>query len=305
MANPTVLDIRQRFADRIGPFYASTATGGTVSTLLEARSPILSTIRSTRDLDGYYLMRPAAATNDKYRRVASYVPTTGTITPDNTYGVAPVNTEAYELHGIIDPSKMNTLINRALTRVPVMARRNYTWVLGNQVFSMQANAALPVGFGREDVIYQIGWTPAGSVSDPSWNPWEHLVSFEILNVQFNPGYAGPDIIFSQKFNDGDILSFLFQTTANHYINATYSSGTTDVTLDADVVVADLDLIVASCLVQAWKDYSFELEPEAAQGLIPRVQDAQAEFNRLVIETFQPPPIARAIRVRPWGPTWRQ
>lgn len=120
--------LRQRLAQDLRaykPDEGGTATGGTISTLVQATYPIQKNVEESSEFDGWFLLRPAAGSpGDRVRKInqGMYDPKTGTITVDRPYTSAPA-TDAYELHGHgFEPwNGVDLLLNAALQDIHVVA----------------------------------------------------------------------------------------------------------------------------------------------------------------------------------------
>lgn len=292
----TVIQIRHEFARKIGPFRAGTTTATTTTTLTEARSPMKSNVRSSRDLDGYYVMLPGLSADDKFRRVSSYAPTTGVITIDNALSADPSDTIPYELHGVLDPENFLTLLNSALYRIPAIAEVPFT-ILSNTDLRHSLLDVVPATTPT-DWFYQIGMLQSNENRDEV-NPY----------YRSNLGHIEKDgeslyFVSRRTFNIGDIIYFQVQVPASMVIGGTYDPlDSLTLANDSDSINLPLNLVTAAVILEAWENHAFELEPSAAASITPNIQIAQLNYNKELVRHFEPPE-GRIHEIFAWGPRWR-
>jgi len=107
IATLTLAEARKKLAGRLGKFLQGTIGSGTSTTVTDAASHKVfgSAGMSPQEIVPAYLLRPAAATApDRLRVIASFVPSTGTITTRGpVYADVTFTTETYEIHPYLDP----------------------------------------------------------------------------------------------------------------------------------------------------------------------------------------------------------
>lgn len=165
---PTLTQIRQEAAQLIGPFLSSTATSGSTTSQLEDTAwPVFSSLSQASLFQDGWIYRPAAvAAADKSRIVSTYTPGSGLMLPDKTWTNAPYSGsgEAYEWHGLIEPSvSWTAIINDALKVMMIPVEFTFT---PTALYSRTSMTVPAPWLTEPDWVLQIGWLAAGELVAP-------------------------------------------------------------------------------------------------------------------------------------------
>lgn len=145
----TLAALEAEVARRAAVWEDHVAGGGTAATAVVP--DILSTADAGGTYVGQWLLRRGAATGDRQRRISAVDPTTGTLTLDRAYGVAPANGEALEIMPV-DPT-------RQLRRACIAG-------LARCFFVDRADVPVTVGHVEESLSSALFWiTDVGQVRD--------------------------------------------------------------------------------------------------------------------------------------------
>lgn len=278
----------------LGSFLASHASAGTTTSLAGAYADGLLSSTASADLyDDWYLFRPSVGSNgftaidDRVRRVASYEPGTGTLTPDAAWLVAPsaptifAAGEAFELHGLIEPYvAMASCINEGLKRCFLTKETTLTPVALAQRHSLATAAWIDEPWK----VRSVGFLSSGQVR-AQVNPYAQTVRGYVSNeggtfYLNHPGYT---------FNTTDTL--YVWTVARHYdVCLTGSTPQTGLILETDTATAPLDWVARAALIEAFERFSTLLDPSSNQRLLTNQAQCAAAFSSLRKQNFQLPPL---------------
>jgi hypothetical protein len=299
----TLLQFRQYVAHELGGFLASTSgPSSTTVALIDPTWPITSSLSQDDYYTDYYLLRPAAvAAADRLRLVKTYAPATGTLTPDTAWTNAPAASEAYELHGVLNPATdMLDAINEGLKRCLIR-----TEIVGSTIAQVSRHSLATIAPWLSDPLWvrQVGWLSANDNRNQV-NPYQRLVrgvaieddSTNVSGVAIeHPGYY---------WNGTELLYVRIVKRSYDHCRAAAGvfGGQSGLTLDTDEAPINLEWLGAAALVEIWRRNSQILETASRVRLVPNLADAAARFSYLTHQNFMPWPLT----LTPYeggGPLW--
>lgn len=267
----TLMDIERRVARRIGPYRRlRTGMGSTVSSVYAAR------LKSSLGLGAYedqYMLRRGLTfgdelvnnynTDDRTRVVTTYTGSTGMLTADRAYTVAPVDGEAIELH-VVDPEdELRPAVLDGLTRC-------FFWdtisidVTGSGVYNINLTAAAP-WLTQVNQVRDVNLSYPSQLLPPTRMSW------------WKPYRDGKDLKLYTKGGAVGSVTVLALRPASSLVNGEVSlSGPND---DLDILYIDPDYAAWAGVLELWKTVPEVLTPLAAQSLRPSRTDAATEFTK--------------------------
>lgn len=289
----TLAQIRQFAAKRLGPFFVTVAgatSGSTTSVLEDTAWPIKTTLVVDELWQDAWVYRPNAANaSDKVRIVKTYAPSTGQLTPDTIWTVAPSVAETYELHGIIEPLVAFTdLINQGLKRCMVEVEVTATPVALSTEHSL---ATVAPWVEDRSWVRQVGYL--GSTDNRNQiDPFQRVIRGEVREDNKTMILNHP----LQAFQATDVI--YIKAMRRVYDSCTTTAGVfgsqSGLVLETDKCPGNLEWLGWAVVVEAWETYSHLLETGARARLIPDRAEAAAKFtenNRVnckwPIQTFRP------------------
>lgn len=297
---PTLRTYRRRVAYELGPFFHSTVTGGTTSTLVDSKWPLYSTIVQTETYQDWWVYRPDAATStDKERTVKTYAPLTGTLNVDHAYTVAPASGEVYELHPTVQPSKINENINQGLKRLLIPIEFTFT--------------------PTDDAIRHSLATPASWLTNTEWvRQLGYLTTTEVAEGR---GENDPYIrgLRGEVTSDGATVyiehrGHTFDGTETVYVRAMkpaynqcrVSAGTwgaqSGLTLETDEAVPTEEWVASAALVEIWRTLSQVLEAASNSKLLLNRQECAQWLSAETVKNYKEWP-KTFRRLVAFGPRW--
>lgn len=299
----TLLAYRQYVARELGGFLASTSgPSSTIATLIDPNWPITSSLSQDDYYTDYYLLRPSALLPaDRLRVVKTYAPSTGTLTPDTAWTNAPAASEAYELHGVLNPATdMLDAINEGLKRTLLR-----TEIIGLTTAQVSRHSLATIAPWLSDPMWvrQVGWL-AASDNRNQIDPYMRVVrgiaveddSTNVMGVAIeHPGY----------FWNGT-ESLYIRIVKRGYDHCRTSGGVfggqSGLALDTDEAPINLEWLGAAALVEIWRRNSQVLETASRVRMVPNLADAAARFSYLTHQNFTSWPLT----LTPYasgGPLW--
>lgn len=300
----TLTAYRQAAAPKLGPFIKGDATGGSTTSVLEATAwPFKSSLAQDDLFSDQFIFRPAGTAADRTRVVANngYIPATGLLTPDQTWGVAPAAGEDFELHGAIPPvadgvNDLHAIINDALKDILLVVE--FTFTVGSTLTTRHALT-----------------TAAPWLTEPSWVlAVGNLATGETRNEvdPFRRGRRGEarkngDVVYIEGFgvNITDTVYVMALKRAYDHCKATAGSfgGQSGLTIETDEAVPELDWVAAATEMHAWDRLSDVLASGNAERAERKRAEAAAVFTRKQRNYLQAHMPAEAFRrpARAWGP----
>jgi hypothetical protein len=330
--------IRSSLSQEAGPFigpeaYDVRAMGGSDETKLVCTIyPILSGIPQQDQLIDRPLYRPnATQVTDRNRYVMSYDPSTGTITPDGVWAIAPLadpglgtryqdleaftyadmermiysdmeNTglagfgERFEVLGPFDAPTCHRLINEGLRHCWVVVEVACVPTILTTRHDLSVVAPWLIDTGN---VLQVGLLAAGEDRNLQ-DPFERRIMGQVerdgghfyLNTQ------------PHTFNDGDLI--YLRCLKRAYDHCRPAGGTfgdqQGLSLETDEAPVMRGWAAAAALVAGWRQFGHLLEPAANQRLIRDQASAVAAFNDLVREHLVADmPQKKLYRQRTFGP----
>ena len=170
---PTLKAYRQELGRQLNDIVIGTTTAaGTVATIIDT-TLLKSSLLSAQNYIGNIIYPTTLAVA---RRVATYAPTTGTLTSDQDWASAPGTSAEYELHRLLTPAEKNACINT---------------VLRNMAYRSEALLTL-VTDGDMETSGVTNWTASSATltkSTTAANVFRGIRSLRVANSGAN-GYAG-------------------------------------------------------------------------------------------------------------------
>lgn len=269
----TLREIRRAVAPKVGYFLARTATGGTVSSLIDTRPPVRSGNIQDDLFEGKWILRPDATDDDKVRMVAEngYLSTTGTLQPDVDWSAPPSAGEVYEIHGGSEPwEELNDTINTALHRCYLVSEIALAATAGNSRHGL--NTAAPWLQTAADVR-QFGYLYSGE-SRNALDPYRRRFFAEAVDDE---GSIYLDH-YPRTFEAGEVL-YCQALKPAYFACRTTALGTfgerSGLAADAHEVPIALDWAMAAAMVEYWERYASSI-PDG-DPLIEHAQDRQARW----------------------------
>jgi len=281
----TLMEIERLVSRRIGPYYRRRlGAGSTVNSIYSER--FKSSLNLGSYEDSYVLRRGLTygdelvtnfVSGDRVRQAYTYDASTGILTVDRAYSLAPVEDEAIELHSIDPEEELRPAVLDGLTRC-------FFWdnievqVTGSGIYNIDISATAPW-------ITQVNQVQEVSLSYPS----------QLLpptRMQWWQAYReGKNIKLHTKGGAVGSVSLLVLRPASSLVNGEMSlSGPND---DLDILYIDRDYAAWAAVLECWKTIPEVLTPLATQNMRPSRADAATEFTKKsqtlvqqVPETFQ-------------------
>ncbi len=337
---PSLQQYRSSFSTEAGPYigpesYEVRAMGGSDLTKLVCTIyPIQSGIPQQDTLIDRPLYRPNATQQvDRNRYVMGYAPSTGTITPDIDWAVAPYSDaagttygfmeaftyhdleqyiyqdlegsgingigERFEVLGPFDVPTSHRLINEGLRHCWVVVE--VACVPTSLTTRHDLNAVAPWLIDTGDVL-QVGLLANGEDRNLQ-DPFERRVRG---TVERDGGHFYLNT-YPQTFNEGDLIYLRCLKRAFDHCRA--SGGVfgdqQGLSLETDEAPIERGWVAAAALVAGWRQFGHLLEPAANQRLIRDQASAVAAFNDLVREHLVADmPQKKLYRQRAFGPAVR-
>jgi hypothetical protein len=336
----TLQQCRSYFSQEAGPFigpqaYDVRAMGGSDETKLVCTVyPIMSGIPQQDQLIDRPLYRPNATQQiDRNRYVMSYDPSTGTITPDIPWAIAPYSDalgttygfmeaftyfdleqyiyqdiegsglngigERFEVLGPFDSPTTTRLLNEGIRHCWLVVEVACIPTILTTRHDLYAVAPWLIDSG--DVL-QVGMLAAGEDRNLQ-DPFERRIFGQ---VERDGGYFYLNT-GSRTFNTGDLIYLRVLKRAFDHCRAAGGvyGEQAGLSLDTDEVPIEAGWAAAAALVAGWRQFGHLLEPAANQRLIRDQASAVAAFNDLVREHLVADlPQKKLYRQRSFGPAVR-
>lgn len=294
----TLRTYRRRVAPEFGPYLQSIAAAGSSDQikLVDDTWPVKTTLEVSNLYVDQFLYRPDAVIGaDRERVVKTYDPSTGTLFPDKTWAQSPGG-EEYELHGLIQPTRLHTLINDALKNLFVVAEFTFT-PASNDLHRFDLTTTIAPWLTDHKWVRQVGYLTTGEDRE-QYNPYSCRVRGRATQI-------GQTVHLEPTHG--------FQTTETVYVKALkpayYHCGgqgvaygqKTGLTLETDIAPVDEEWLTAAVLVEAWRQLSPLLDEQANRNLVRNRMEAWQWFesernDHLVIPELTLTPL------RGWGPS---
>lgn len=281
---PTLADIEQEVAARVGPYLRVTASGGS---LLGVTVPALRSNAELGGWEGMYLLRrgylesgaPAAGhqADDRERTVRVYSAINGLLEVDRPWVSAPVEGEVIELHHLSPAYELRPAVQRGLWRCYLVERLTVT--LTGSTVERDVTAVAP-WLTETSQIYDVAWDYQSGVALPTpvwW--WRTFRRDGHVWLQL-PSVATSKLLITAR-----------RPVATRVNGGDSTTGPTD---DQDELDVDLDYAAAAGHVEAWRRCRQRLQLAAQTGMFASQQEAVAEFSRQALAHFRPP--ARQVRL---------
>jgi len=276
---PALSEYRAYTAKELGPFESSTAAGtSAVTQLVDTSWPINSNLDQATLYQDQFLFRPSAAlVGDMSRIVKLYTPSGGVLTPDLNWTNAPSAAETYELHGRLDPLKLNSILNEALKELMVEAEFTLTPVLGQTRHSL---ATVAPWLTNPKWVRQVGFLKT-SDDENKIDPYKlRVVRGEAVKISGQVYLSHPYVAFDPSTD----VVYVKCLAPAYYQCRTTSSGTfgerSGLAADTYEAPLSIDRLASAALVLAWRRYSQVLEPTANGRLINDLNQAVAWKSEL-------------------------
>lgn len=280
---PSIADIEQAVAPRVGPFSILTAdpqtpTSGTPS------FAIIPSLQSSIDQDlvtNLYLLRrgvlgdgtPTPApipAYDRIRSVYSVDTASGRLSPDRPWQTSPYPFEQFEVHHLNPDQELLPAIQAGLRRCFFEDR---VQLPPGYYYEFDVTALLPYILDVSQIRRcQVGPWPSGW---PGWWRGPLDLPFQAYGDCGHIWLRISGSVYWGPFWGGVLLT----THRNHFgwVNGMDQPG--GPTLDTDMLDCDLDWAASAAHVEAWRSSSARLMAAAATGLQDTQQEAAAELQR--------------------------
>ncbi len=263
MATSTRLLIRQTASTRLGGCITGAITGSVtapVSTAVDSNN-LLDSDDSENALIGNWFMFTEGNNAGTIRRIASYVPASGSVALGHTLSGNTVSGDDYEMQEHLSPTDWNTCINAALRRC---TRRREAAVSFTDDFNQISLASL-TDLTRDNQILEV-WTQTGATGQKRRKRLIKNVSWET--------YEDDDVVTLN-------LTYALKADAvnNLELYVAYVAPYAALSTDSATTTCDLDWVVTATLLQAMETYPNQLEEPAKRTLKMTTNDLQKEFRR--------------------------
>lgn len=234
----TLLLARAEIAARAAEFLASTATGGSTTTIVD--SPNLN------DTDGYWaettVLVTSGTNSGSQRRVQTFTSSTATLTLYSAFTAAVASGVTYELYRRFTPADIKTALNRAINIGAPDFREKVRAVATGVTDTLQY--AFPSGLALLDKgLVGIEYQYYVDATQATW-PFSKVPSdlYDILE-----DYSGSGTIKT--------LQLKFNPTTNRLIRFVYDAPLGNVSADADVIHLDLpelEWLYTQSVTELWR-----------------------------------------------------
>jgi len=287
MANSTLATYRQTAAPLCGLYVAGTssATANNTQVQLEctASSKFKSTINSAQlYVDKWLFVPTASVAADKVRRVATYTPANGYLTPDDPWSVAQPS-KAFEIHGLVEPlTDMTNFVNQVLKQTMVVVEFTVTPTPSDTRHSLASAASW---LSNPAWVYQVGWLGSGETRSRT-NPFQNRVV---------RGWAEDDggtvyLNTQRTFASTETIYVKAIKPAYHHCSAFGGSLGSQSGLSAETDFASVDPVWVAWGVKLAVLNDLDLLSAAQEGKALQAERAKASanFNHLTRDHFHPP-----------------
>lgn len=302
----TLTAFRQRAAREFGPFLASTVTLADSLSITDATWPVLSTLDQDQFWADKFLFRPSASVSDQVRLVKNYLPNQGLLEVDTPYTVTPSVGEAYELHALVDPREMTTLINEAL-RHCFMTLEFTVAPIQNAFRHSLANYA--PWLTNSDWVRTVGLL-ANQENREQIDPYTRIVRG---NLRLYPSGTTmvPYIETPGQYFDSNNETIYVLAISPGYFQCVNASGTPQygLSLESDICPLNKEWVASRTLVEGWRKFDNLMEAAANQRLLKDEGQAAAWFTEMSEKCFRLPPLdfrplrSAGPRLTGFGPAW--
>lgn len=262
----TRLLIRQTSAGRLGGSTTGAATSaGTapVSGVTDTLN-LLDTGDSTYNYNGEYFMFTSGVNAGIEKRIASFVPSAGSLAMGNPFSSNISISDVFEINAHLSPSQWNICINAALRRCTRRREESVTVVTNQNQYSLAAITDLTRPSQVIEVILQRGATGSkfrrvlGTMSEYELWSDDDVVTLNLINAE--------------AANVADNLEIIVAYLAPYAALST----------DAATTTCDLDWVVTGTLLQALERYKHRVEEPAKNNLNRTASDLEKEFRSLSV-----------------------
>lgn len=268
LPGPTLKEIEQNVARRIGPWDEHVVASGTTAAF------IVNKLKRSVDLGGVedmYILRRGFTTagiritgynaDDRVRSVAEYNYATGELQPDRTYNTAPAVNEKIELMSM-DPEHVAYAVQRGLERAMFFDTLNLTlsgMASERDISSLASWITLPAQ------IHMIEAGFSSALLYPGKTGWLRLLARQgkvRARMALDP-YPNQAVVHAWR-------------PSNSLVNGSTSLiGPQD---DTDYIHIPLALAAAAGHIEAWRYFPEEMANRAATGLRPSQEQAASVFT---------------------------
>jgi hypothetical protein len=280
---PSLADIQQALAPRLGPYMQLTADPQSPTTATPSYV-VIPQLQSSIDQDlvtNLYLLRRGILGDgtptpepipayDRIRMVYSVDTASGQLTPDRAWQVSPYPYEQFEVHHLHPDQQLLTSVQAGLRRCFFEDR---VQLPPGYYYEFDLTACLPYVLDVSQVRrVQVGPWPSGW---PGW--WRGPLELPFA-AYGDCGHIWLRISGSVYWGPfwGGVLVTVHR---NHYgwVNGMDQPG--GPVLDSDVLDCDLDWAASAAHIEAWLRFPARLQAAAATGLQATQQMAASEFQR--------------------------
>jgi hypothetical protein len=266
----TLMAIERELATRVGPYAEEVVASGTTSSaIITAFQSSLSYLTNLQDT---YILRRGFKEDgtvvtgfnsaDRVRVVASINTSTGAVTPDRNWAIAPTADEVVEFHHLHPTRELRKAVLEGLKRCFVYDRVAITFTSTSNERDLSSSAPWLKSI-RQVKNVQVNYSSSTAI------PWE---------LWFKP-FTKSGHVYVQSARDPYPNTMLVTALrpAYSYVNSsTTLAGPDD---DDDVIHVDQNYAAAAAHVEAWRRFAYALTAAAQVGYQTSRKDAAAEFTR--------------------------
>jgi hypothetical protein len=293
----TLTEIRQGISKRLGSYIASTASAGTgTGALMDTKYPVYSSSAQDELYQDWFLFLPGSASTDKCRRVATYTPGNGQLTPDSPWGNAPAVGAAYELHAIMDPlNEIHPAINESLRRLLVVTETTLT--ISDSDDNRQSLAAL-TWLLNPNYVRQVGWLDS-TEDRTETDPYGRVVRGMVQFYDGVPYLEHP----SNRFDTTQTLYLKILKPAYYHCKASGGAfgSQTGLSAETDEAPVAADWAISAGLLECLNSYVNLADQGDNQKVMRMRNEEAARFNTLTTRYFHKPISTLRPGVSAWGP----
>lgn len=261
--------LEQRLARRIGPYHKKSVAAGSSTALLVSTG--LKTSLDRGGIEELYILRRGRLTSgaqitnfnadDRQRIISAYDHTTGGITPDRDWNVAPTIGEEFELHSLDPEEELRPAVQMGLERC---------------FFWDRPQLSVTGGLREYDLSSSIPWLTDPSLIAGVESAFPNSVIPAVREMWWRPFLSGGDVFLQTNWIGAVSLSIIALRPHSSYVNGETSlTGPND---DDDILSVDMEYALISAHNQCWINFTDRLTVLAALGLRLTAKQVSDYFN---------------------------
>lgn len=271
----TLAEIERRFARMAGPFRQYHAyTGGSTSALIIRA---IQSSLSLGDFEDMFILRRGVMqdgtlidnfpSDDRQRLVATYDSSTGTLTPDRAWSLAPTENEAIELHYLDPDQEIRPVVLDGL-------RRCYFW---DEVQITTTSALREINL-TESALWLTDHTAIKNIEQGSPAGSSLVPTSRML--WYRPFVRSGNAYIQTKWIGAGYLYIMALRSHFTYVNGETTISGPDDDFDVFSALSSADYPAMAALCEAWVQLTDRLTPVAAQGLRITSTMAASRFTEM-------------------------